>query len=76
MAVTDGETVKVLRIPDFSVLDRISSVMMCLLDSTGKKTHLFNGVCSASACPAGPPTGCVDCKYANWDYTLVQPLEQ
>lgn len=44
------------------------------IDSTGRKTHLFNGVCSASSCPAGPPTGCVDCKYANWDYTLVQPL--
>ena len=33
------------------------------------------GVCSAAACPDGPATGCVDCKYANWDYTLVQPLD-
>lgn len=45
------------------------------IDSTGRKTHLINGVCSASACPEGPPTGCVDCKYANWDYTLVAPLD-
>jgi hypothetical protein len=43
-------------------------------DEHGKKTHLLNGVCAASACPDGPTTGCVDCKYANWDYTLVQPL--
>lgn len=43
-------------------------------NEAGQKTHLINGVCSASACPDGPATGCVDCKYANWDYTLVQPL--
>ena len=41
---------------------------------TWEMTHLFNGVCSAASCPNGPATGCVDCKYANWDYTLVQPL--
>lgn len=44
-------------------------------DASGHMTHLFNGVCSAQSCPNGPPTGCVDCKYANWDYTLVQPLD-
>jgi len=44
-------------------------------DAEGKMTHLFNGVCSAEDCPNGPSTGCVDCKYANWDYTLVQPLD-
>jgi len=44
-------------------------------DKNGKKTHLFNGVCSAAACPNGPSTGCVDCKYSDWDYTLVQPLD-
>ena len=44
-----------------------------VFDAEGRKTHLLNGVCSAPACPDGPPTGCVDCKYANWDYTLVQP---
>jgi len=42
---------------------------------TGQMTHLFNGVCSATACPEGPATGCVDCKYASWDYTLVAPLD-
>eukprot|EP00930_Biecheleria_cincta_P089196 TRINITY_DN78467_c0_g1_i1.p1 TRINITY_DN78467_c0_g1~~TRINITY_DN78467_c0_g1_i1.p1 ORF type:complete len:416 (-),score=27.68 TRINITY_DN78467_c0_g1_i1:609-1856(-) len=44
-------------------------------DSTGTMTHLFTAVCGASSCPDGPPTGCVDCKYANWDYTLVSPLD-
>ena len=44
-------------------------------NSTGHKTHLFNGVCGAANCPNGPKTGCVDCKYANWDFTLVQPLD-
>lgn len=45
-------------------------------DQHGQMTHLLNGVCSATACPppAGPSTGCVDCKYNSWDYTLVQPL--
>ena len=41
----------------------------------GVMTHLLNGVCSVENCPAGPPQGCVDCKYANWDYTLVTPLD-
>lgn len=44
-------------------------------DKHGQMTHLFNGVCGASACPAGPATGCVDCKYDNWDYTLIVPLD-
>lgn len=46
-------------------------------DKSGQMTHLFNGVCSATACPPplGPKTGCVDCKYKNWDYTLVAPLD-
>lgn len=43
-------------------------------NAKGEKTHLFNGACSASSCPNGPTTGCVDCKYNNWDYTLIQPL--
>jgi len=42
---------------------------------TGVMTHLISGVCSAPACPDGPSTGCVDCKYDNWDYTLVMPLK-
>ena len=46
-------------------------------DHTGRMTHLFNGVSSATACPPpnGPATGCVDCKYEAWDYTLVAPLD-
>ena len=34
-------------------------------------------VCSTPACPPpnGPKTGCVDCKYKGWDYTLVAPLD-
>ena len=43
----------------------------------GEMTHLLNGVCGVPFCtrcmgPCGP--GCCDCKYFNWDYTLVQPL--
>jgi len=45
-------------------------------DKAGRMTHLFNGVCSAQACPGGPPPGCVDCKVAGfWDYTLVVALD-
>ena len=45
-------------------------------DKSGQMTHLFNGVCSTPACPPpnGPHTGCVDCKYKGWDYTLIAPL--
>ena len=44
-------------------------------DASGRMTHLLNGVCSAENCPAGPAGGCVNCKYANWDYTLIVPLD-
>jgi hypothetical protein len=40
----------------------------------GLMTHLINGVCGASNC-TDSKTGCVDCKYNHWDYTLVQPLD-
>ena len=42
----------------------------------GKMTHLVQGVCGSPFC--APPKighGCVDCKYAQWDYTLVAPLD-
>ena len=45
-----------------------------LFSPSGSLTHLVTAVCSAPSCPAGPPTGCVDCKYEAWDYTLVTPL--
>eukprot|EP01062_Namystynia_karyoxenos_P015553 TRINITY_DN15641_c0_g1_i1.p2 TRINITY_DN15641_c0_g1~~TRINITY_DN15641_c0_g1_i1.p2 ORF type:complete len:508 (+),score=161.14 TRINITY_DN15641_c0_g1_i1:98-1525(+) len=45
-----------------------------LIDGEGRKTHLVNGVCSATACPGEAP--CVNCKYKHWDYTLVQPFVQ
>ena len=43
----------------------------------GELSHLLNGVCGVPFCsrcigPCGP--GCCDCKYFNWDFTLVQPL--
>lgn len=46
-------------------------------NAVGEMTHLLNGVCGVPFCsrcvgPCGP--GCCDCKYFNWDYTLVQPL--
>jgi hypothetical protein len=45
-----------------------------VFNTLGQMTHLINGVCSAPACPNGPQTGCVDCKYDSWDFTLVVPL--
>ena len=42
-------------------------------DAHGVMTHLLNGVCGAANC-TDSRTGCVDCKYNHWDYTLVQPL--
>ena len=45
-------------------------------DSSGqhRMTHLVTSVCGVPNCPRGPAAGCVNCKYDNWDYTLVQPL--
>lgn len=42
----------------------------------GKLTHLVQGVCGSQFC-ATPKThaGCVNCKYKQWDYTLVSPLD-
>jgi hypothetical protein len=46
-----------------------------VFDASGQRmTHLITAVCSAEACPRGPPEGCVNCKYDHWDYTLIQPL--
>eukprot|EP00092_Neocalanus_flemingeri_P006366 GFUD01006852.1.p1 GENE.GFUD01006852.1~~GFUD01006852.1.p1 ORF type:complete len:425 (-),score=72.46 GFUD01006852.1:207-1367(-) len=45
-----------------------------LFSPSGSPSHLVTAVCSAPSCPDGPPTGCVDCKYEAWDYTLVSPL--
>ena len=42
-------------------------------DDQGRMTHLVNGVCASASC-TDSKTGCVDCKYNHWDYTLVQPL--
>ncbi len=49
-----------------------------LFNDAGVPTHLSNGVCPTSfdtpiACPQ-VSTGCVDCKYADWDFTNVSPL--
>ena len=43
-------------------------------DGRGVMTHLVNGVAGVPSC-TDSQTGCVDCKYAHWDYTLVQPLD-
>jgi hypothetical protein len=45
-----------------------------LFDTRGRPTHLINGVSGVSSCTDSPRTGCVDCKYRHWAYTLVQPL--
>jgi hypothetical protein len=43
----------------------------------GIMTHLVQGVCGSPSCepPAPHPLGCVNCKYRNWDFTLVAPLD-
>ena len=43
-----------------------------LFNDAGVPTHLINGVCGGATYCA--PRICCDCKYAYWDYTLVQPL--
>eukprot|EP00911_Craspedida_sp_UC1_P001909 UC1_evm2s1466 len=42
---------------------------------TGQMTHLINGACLVDKCPNGPATGCVDCKYANPDATIIIPFD-
>ena len=55
---------------------RGSSVCVCC-QSLSSPCCCADGVCSTPACPPpnGPKTGCVDCKYKGWDYTLVAPLD-
>ena len=44
-------------------------------NAQGVMTHLINGVAGVGNCTDSTRTGCVDCKYNHWDYTLVQPLD-
>ena len=39
-----------------------------------RMTHLLTSACGVANCPNGDAAGCVNCKYDNWDYTLIQPL--
>lgn len=47
-----------------------------IFDADGEMTHLINGVCGAGSCTDSPKTGCMDCKYHHWDFTLIQPIQQ
>jgi hypothetical protein len=47
-----------------------------VFDTDGQMTHLINGVCGAPSCTDSTRTGCVDCKYKHWDFTLIQPIQQ
>jgi hypothetical protein len=47
-----------------------------VFDVDGQMTHLINGVCGAPSCTDSPKTGCMDCKYHHWDFTLIQPIQQ
>eukprot|EP00037_Helgoeca_nana_P026015 m.289665 g.289665 ORF g.289665 m.289665 type:complete len:449 (-) comp27112_c0_seq3:3594-4940(-) len=47
-----------------------------VFDVHGQMTHLINGVCGAPSCTDSPKTGCMDCKYHHWDFTLIQPIQQ
>jgi hypothetical protein len=51
-----------------------------IFNSDGEPTHLSNGVCPSPgnwntpiSCPE-VATGCVDCKYNDWDFTNISPL--
>ncbi|CAJ1941984.1 unnamed protein product [Cylindrotheca closterium] len=43
------------------------------LMQNGRMTHLVQSACGVPNCYSR--TGCVDCKYKNWDFTLVLPLD-
>lgn len=43
-----------------------------LIDENGIMTHIIQAVCGSPYCYS--PTGCVNCKYKNWDFTLVSAL--
>ena len=45
-----------------------------VMDSAGRPSHLLTAVCTRPACPAGPPTGCVDCKLQAPDITIITRL--
>eukprot|EP00040_Diaphanoeca_grandis_P041740 m.263397 g.263397 ORF g.263397 m.263397 type:complete len:277 (-) comp50329_c0_seq1:26-856(-) len=47
-----------------------------IFDDNGDMTHLINGVCGSPSCTDSPKTGCVDCKYHHWDFTLIQPIRR
>ncbi|KAL3937054.1 MAG: hypothetical protein SGBAC_007750 [Bacillariaceae sp.] len=42
------------------------------LIQNGRMTHMVQSACGVPNCYSR--TGCVDCKYKNWDFTLVLPL--
>jgi hypothetical protein len=44
------------------------------LIENGIITHLVQAVCGSPNCFS--PTGCVNCKYKNWDFTLVSALRK
>ena len=51
-----------------------------IFNANGDPTHISNGVCPSPgnfttpfSCPT-VSTGCVDCKYDDWDFTNVSPL--
>ena len=47
-----------------------------LLVKEGLITHIVEAVCGAPGCNNPKPTRfCVDCKYLNWDFTLVSILD-
>jgi hypothetical protein len=47
-----------------------------IFSADGEMTHLINGVCGAPSCTDSTRTGCTDCKYHHWDFTLIQPIRQ
>jgi hypothetical protein len=61
---------------DGSVLEmRTRERPKLLFDSSGRPTHLFNGINTNSYCPS-PASSCKTTRGYDWDYTFVQPLAQ
>jgi hypothetical protein len=61
---------------DGSVLEmRTRERPKLLFDSSGRPTHLFNGINTNAYCPS-PVVECKTKKGYDWDYTFVQPLAQ
>ena len=47
-----------------------------LVLQNGILTHMVEGVCGASGCSTKDAKHCVNCKYRNWDFTLISTFDR